>query len=369
MISTAVSTTSAEAQDVAGNLPVQMAPMPAPEWCKPGTRLVYKISTADPENNGKGAGSSYSVIDVMDIDAGQNKAFLAVKMLFIGGGGTLTGGPVAFSRVEAGGNDFWLNPTGLGKAVQDARALNVETGSGQVQIGNTVYQTIMFVQKADMTRTSVSIDQASGAVVQILVSKMVRGQMQGISVSQLMDRRQRPFMTQASPPPDWALKTQRLSYSGTKTLSIPGGMAMSNPITVNFNLKGAVGNCVSYKVDFAETGVGAQAGSFELFASATHIGGPWLSPAFLAQFKQGQIIDQDQTLSGTTRVSSIYQGNSNPGNDNPGNDNRRFIVFTDDLPGMTGSSTYDLATGGLMHGKSQDAGMNTTTEFSFQGSN
>jgi len=362
----------------AANLPVVQAPVAAPDWVKPGTRLVYKVWTrTPPQGQTKGsAGVSWAVLDVMDVpaagQAGTGKGIVDYRLYFINTlqGGEMVGSPTVSSvALEPGVNEWWTNPTSLARAIELAKQQNTQVAQGPVQVGNVTYQAVNFRTKTDDAETSVSFDQATGAVVQLMQSVKINGKMESTYLSQLVERRQRPFV-QAFAMPGWVGQTPRLQFAGTKTMTIPGGAPMQNELTLVFNFKAVIGGAVQYKVDHTEgaltvpgmnlppTGQ-AQSVSIDYYTAATNIGGPWLSPAFLQSVTQGQTLDQDQAMGSTLRVTAVGQMP----------DGRAMVTFTEEFSGSTSISTYDRNAGTLLQGQSTDRVMYTDRLISYQGAN
>jgi hypothetical protein len=344
-----------------GNAPVVQAPLAAPDWVKPGYRLTYKVHVRNPEDEKTGgAGISMVLVDVIENEPASNKCVVAARtvLIFTLYGQQFDPALITTSAVDGMSNDYWCTPAAFERVKADAKTKGVTVIEGPVQIDNTTYQCLVFIHKAADHENSVYIDKQSGAVVQVMVSRKVKGKMEGVYLSQLVARRARPMFENALAAPNWVGTTQRLRFTGTRTTVMDGAPPIQNQLTVTFNLQKMIGQAAEYKVDVTDNGMaGNNSSSVVLHQAPTAIGGAWLSPTLLQSMREGQVIDQDPTLNSTVKVSRIWQMP----------DGRSVVTIAEEMAGFTSTSDYDRNAGTLLQTRQHRKAIFMVTELVYQG--
>ncbi len=353
----------------ANSLPIAFAPLAdvvakaaAPAWVKPGARLVFRVSTTDPEPPapGKDRLAGGTMLQVFDVAGVVGRETAVVSHSFFKGlnGGLAMGGTNSTWEV-AGGNANWLNPDLLAKAAELAKdpKARLSVADQDVLIDGQTYKTQVFVLLTDRDRTSIAVDRASGVFVRQLYSKLVDGQQRPAYLSELVSMRQVELKGSNADVPGWVAQTPKLKYAGTKTKQIPGAFPYVTEVKVDYSLQKIVGRIAIYKSTMVATGIGGGTSELMYFSMPGVFGGPWVAPELLADLKAEQVLDREPGTGGSLTVDRVWHTG----------DGRAMVTLSETAPGYSVSSSYDRASGALMSVKIVNGEMFDTVEVTYQG--
>jgi len=357
---------------------------PAPDWIKPGTRLVFfstnAVTQTNPgqmgmrrDPNGKiiddqgnrwtmtdptgesGGGVGYTVLDIIASEPGV--LVMQSHLYFLPQG---TQGPAVLSGNSAvvchpSGCDFFLHPRLLAQVpTVDAPGINIIRQ--QYDLNNRRYGAIRVTLSKQGVSSSV-YDLTSGV---LLFSRSAQQQSQG----QVLDPRgnstnagatatgTHTFMATRplnlpwtnSQMPAWVKQAHRLRYAGqmiSRPMNETGLGDLSTPVSSEMILKQTGANWslheLVYNVD-TNVGVPNVPSRSEIATGAASIDGVWKDPKFLQQLRSGQPLDQDTTVGTQTIVE--YAG--------AGSDGRAIVAITTTTAQQKSTNVYDAADGKLV---------------------
>lgn len=372
---------------------------PAPDWIKPGTRLVFFSTNAvtqtnpgsmgmkrDPNGNIiddkgnrwteteptglSGGGVGYTVIDIVASEPGvlvmQNHTYFLPQGK--GGPAVLTGATGTLSHPS--GCDFFLHPRLLAQVpsmesqnvviIRQAYDFNSRTYRAmRVSIRNRGISSSVFdLTSGVLLFSRASASQNSGQVVDRNGNIVDAGATASGTHSFVASRPLNLPWTNSTMPA-WVKQTRKLKYSGQMISRSPAGAGLpdlSTALQAEVALTQLGGNWSLHSMtSMLDTNVGVPnvPSTTELACGPASIDGVWKDPAFLQRLQTGQSLDQDQAVGTQSMVEFAGRGN----------DGRNIVAITTVTSQQKSTNVYDAGDGRLiqMIQTQSNPGTNLTT--------
>ncbi len=340
----------------------------APDWVRPGTRIVQYVASAsvpqsryalveDPNGNlenprtgkryrrtdetgegvGGGSGDGWSVIDIISVTPEQVVGAVSLHVMDHVAG-TISYLPIGGGPEPAGAMDgVWLHPRIIEGLVAQGQAPGAELLVGAYPLGGVTYDVAALVSASQ----DVSLDRATGLVV--VASGNAAGAVSPVHLEgedpprgntlrtyqQLAGVRDRTLAGLGAPVPGWLRPGTRLVYEGTYT-----ALGQPVPSRTTFTAEAVGPDWARFHALNETSGMGLTVTN-ETWAVSGGTGPYWYDPAALATMRSGDILDQDPIVGTTVRVGDVGSG-ANGG---------AFVWIVTEGPGLATWFQYDVATG------------------------
>ncbi len=336
----------------------ELAQKPAPEWCKPGVRLLYTVASANirlnPNDSGAGGGAGYTTVDVVGLD--QQHAALTITSYSDG-----TGGRNYVSLASQGditppatGGDYWIHPDVLRGATRMA-GQGLQILEMPYEAGGRRYDAVRFQYDAHNSQSVYVYDKATGIMVfsSNRVGPAEGDRTQGHLEFQGMRTVTWPWSNAA--PPDWLARFGGMRGQGTQTIAIPGSPAMPIPLQCGFTAKQRGADWLQYELSVTMAGLAGMPPQTNTVAGVCGNGsfnGLWIPPQAIGALQAGQVLDEDPVL-GIQRL--VLQADAN------------LVVLREQGRTYYLDGLYDTRTGLLRRAvKVEQSIATTTTDISFE---
>gem|GEM_PF-2618207 len=328
----------------------QLIEDPAGPWQDPVTGKRYRNTADTGESVGGASGDGVSQVDVVAVEG--NDVVLSMATYGIDRAtNTLAVLPSSGTKLPGGAIDgLWMAPELLAQ-LQTGSLGGLLVLRGDYPLNGTTYQAISVVNPTPGAYSSRTYDTVTGVLlastantagatspVQLPGQGATRAASQ-LTISRFVSIRQRTIPGIGSAAPTWVARTSGLSYAGqyrwTNPLD-PSSGSFSYPMTadVRFTATGPTWATFGLHTVLELGGVPSPSDSA---AVSSGTGPYWWDPTALAGFTTGQALDTDPVTTMTTSVTDVGQSEVGPA-----------VTITTQIPGTSGRSTYDVATGVLL---------------------
>ena len=316
-------------------------------YTDPQTGKFYRKSDEGPAAQGAptASGDGFSQLDVMAVD-GRNVALMSNLYVIDRNFNQLGWTPLGGATVDGTSLDgSWMPPSELEQAVATGvGGLLVLTG--EYKLADRVIPSVSFVtglggsnyQSQTFDRETGLLLSSNGTMAGPTTPFTVDGRPTPVTgntqltMTRLVNVRQRTLPGQNAAVPDWVAGTNTLSYVGTYNWTNPidpnsGSIEYPTEHTVSLGQRGSTSAAYTARTfvpglahDTTTPGVGGGVGFY------------WWDPQALQEMSQGQTLDEDPITNEQLFVS--YRG--------PSPDGTEIVVIESHLPGVETRSTYDM---------------------------
>lgn len=344
---------------------------PAPEWLRPGLRLVYtgsdgvragverpavwdpvekKWKTQKGEDwwsslSDRSGGVGFSHDDVASVTT--TTASLSCNTFLIkdiaqglitpGGASQVVGLPSA-----AGG--LWIHPAAL-KTVEEINQDGVRIIRGPWHIGQADRAAIMIqTSSRDAWRLRVFDLETGILLVDATQTAIITRDVAGTQTTHtaFVGIRQLDIPWAGAKPPEWTKTFQSADYAGQYTAAMPGGQPMVQQLAMRVEAGERLGDVMKLRwarQDSQGPGMPPITAKWESLAGGDGFLGLWTPPEGLAKLKEGQMLDKDPFTKVTLTV----------GRPMPMADGRALVVIAREGPGFSEYQGYDPKSGILTY--------------------
>lgn len=328
----------------------QLIEDPAGPWQDPVTGKHYRNTADTGESVGGASGDGVSQVDVVAVEG--NDVVLSMAIFGIDRAtNTLAVLPSFGAKVPGGAIDgLWMAPPLL-EQLQTGALGGLLVLRGDYPLNGTTYQAVSIVNPTPGAYSSQTYDTVTGVLLASTtntagatspVQLPGQGATQAASqltISRFVSIRQLDIPGIGSAAPAWVATTSGLSYAGQYRWTNPvdpSSGSFSYPMTadVRFTATGPTWATFGLHTVLELGGVPSPSDSA---AVSSGTGPYWWDPTALAGFTPGQVLDTDPVTTMTTTVTEVGQSQLGPA-----------VTITSQIPGTSGQSTYDVATGVLL---------------------
>lgn len=328
----------------------QLIEDPAGPWQDPVTGRRYRNTADTGESVGGASGDGVSQVDVVAVEGTD----VVLSMAIYGidrATDTLTVLPSSGAKVPGGAIDgLWMAPRLLAQ-LQTGSLGGLLVLRGDYPLDGTTYQAVSVVNPVPGAYSSRTYDTVTGVLLASTtttagatspVQLPGQGATQAASqltISRFVSIRQMTIPGIGSAAPTWVARAPSLSYAGqyrwTNPLD-PSSGSFSFPMTadVRFTTTGPTWATFGLHTVVELGGVPSPSDSV---AVSSGTGPYWWDPTALAGFTTAEVLDTDPVTTMITSVTEVGQGQVGPA-----------VTITTQIPGTSGRSTYDVATGVLL---------------------
>lgn len=310
----------------------QLRDMKAPDWVKPGVRLVYYASAAtvpgsyehfkpDKDGNwidqrtgqryskeatgsGKG-GHGLTTIDIAAVDARQ--AALSIRSWLLTPPGlmpsVLVPGPYSSAvGAAAGPSDWYIHPAVLGGLKEGTRA-DVKVLRLTWPLGDKQYRAVALEYKTAQARFSSVYDLETGLLLSHTGSVDTAGDQTMLTYGRFLGQRQMALPWRTNDAPDWLATVKSIEANGGQFVALPGTPMLQLPVRVTNTVTGRGTNWIGlHQTTTTGTvvpGMPPSTSEGDIVCGPGQVGGLWLPPGALTKLADGQELDTD-ALTGTS---------------------------------------------------------------------
>ncbi|HSI32726.1 MAG: hypothetical protein ACAI43_07750 [Phycisphaerae bacterium] len=295
----------------------QLKDMPAPEWVKPGTRMMYAISGAvagmvGHNNPGGASGAGFLQVDITAVEKGVVALDSRTWATAPGEQHPTIAGFEGKPFLPAAGGDYWVHPGALAELVdrpiQPVRAVRLDYPLA----GKTVAAIRLESGRAVGEVQSWTFDATSGVLILHTFQAQLwyRGRhVQHLIRAELVGVRHIAWPGADEPMPEWVAKTRALNLAGKQRYT-GMGQVIDFPATAKYTFAKPGAGFVPYRQSFVvqQGPLVTHTVDWDRTGGSGAIGGLWMSPKTLAALKPSTVLDDDSVTGIRTMAGKPYAG-------------------------------------------------------------